>query len=236
MRSLLLVVEARGSCGDLMASGGMTIPDTGGHIATGIIGAEVDVVGTQLSWSQAQQSMEEGQVLRIVRPTGIYEDYEGIGTFGGEQRTPQEKGMERMLPVDQAQIMSVDEGLIQLSNTVDVQQGDVVYLGEALHEGTFEGQDSLSIAGHAGYAFSKVLVDAQGNRHVPHYRAIDIASDNRIAPGSNMRTHHEFTIPQGCDSGQIEAQLLYRPIPISLAQPRGWDAKDHVIATSQTSW
>lgn len=236
MRSLLLVVEAGGSCGDLMASGGMTIPDTGGHIATGIIGAEVDVVGTQLSWSQAQQSMEEGEVLRIVRPTGIYEDYEGIGTFGGEQRTPQEKGMERMLPVGQAQIISVDEGQIHLSNTVDVQQGDIVYLGESLHEGTFEGQASLSIAGHAGYAFSKVLVDAQGNRHVPHYRAIDIASDNRIAPGSNVRTHHEFTIPQGCDSGQIEAQLLYRPIPISLALPRGWDAKDHVIATSQISW
>ena len=236
MRSLLLVVEATGSCGSLNPSGGMTIPDTGGFIAQGVIGTTVDIVGTKLSWSSQQPVLEEGQVIRVVRPTGMYEQYEGIDSFQGEQRTPEEKGIETMFPIGHAQILDVLEEDILLSTALDVQQGDIVYLGESVPTESLEGHDSLPIAGHAGYAFSKVLVDAQGNRHVPHYRAVDIASDNRIAPGSNVRTQHEFSIPQGCTSGQITARLLYRPVPISLAKPRGWEALDYVIATSQSSW
>ena len=102
--------------------------------------------------------------------------------------------------------------------------------------GKVDGNDAKSLAGLSGYAFSKVLVDSEGNRHVPHYKAIDIASDNRIAPGSNRITEHSFQIDPECSSGQVRAQLLYRPIPLSLAVPRGWEAKDYVIASSVESW
>ena len=236
MRSLLLVVEAQGSCGVLEASGGMTIPDTGGAIAQGTIGEAVTVSGAEFQWSQSLSELEIGQMIRIVRPTGVFHDYDGIGSFSGVERTAQEKGMEEMTPVGRAQIVAVEEGIVRVSHELSVEPGDVVYVGEALPETSWEGMDSLSIAGQPGYSFSKVLQDAQGNRHVPHYRAVDIVSDNRIAPGSNVRTEHQFSIPQGCESGQIRARLLYRPIPISLAEPRGWEAKDHVIANAEESW
>jgi len=80
------------------------------------------------------------------------------------------------------------------------------------------------------------LVDAKGARHIPHYRAIDIASDNRIAPGKNSLSHHQFTLPSGCDDGVVKAQVLYRPIPTAQAQIRGWEAKDYVIAQREESW
>ena len=37
-------------------------------------------------------------------------------------------------------------------------------------------------AGQAGFAFARVLADAAGNRMVPHHRAIDVVSDNRLMP------------------------------------------------------
>ena len=65
------------------------------------------------------------------------------------------------------------------------------------------------------------------------YKATDIASDNRIAPGNNVLSEHRFSLPPGCDSGTIKATLLYRPIPLNLARQRGWESKDHVIAASE---
>ena len=90
--------------------------------------------------------------------------------------------------------------------------------------------------GLPGTTFSKVLVDSSGRRHVPHYKAIDIASDNRIGPGTNALTHHAFTVPPGCSSGEVRATVLYRPIPLGMARTRGWDATDAIIATSQADW
>ena len=95
---------------------------------------------------------------------------------------------------------------------------------------------SRALAGASGFAFSKVLLDDQGNRHVPHYRAVDIVSDNRIAPGTHTITEHRFTVSEGCDSGSVRANVLYRPIPIHLSQERGWDSKDYEIASTTSAW
>jgi hypothetical protein len=62
-----------------------------------------------------------------------------------------------------------------------------------------------------------------------------MVSDNRIGPQSKALTKHGFTIPAGCASATVIAVVVYRPIPLNLARQRGWDARDHVIATtSQT--
>jgi len=71
---------------------------------------------------------------------------------------------------------------------------------------------------------------------VPHYRAVDIASDNRIAPGSHSLTTHAFGVPAGCSTGTVRATLLYRPVPMSMADVRGWDAVDYVVATHEATW
>jgi hypothetical protein len=68
---------------------------------------------------------------------------------------------------------------------------------------------------------------------VPHYRAVDIASDNRIAPQAEATSTHRFTIPPGCGAAKITATVLYRPVPVRLARERGWEARDYVIATAE---
>jgi hypothetical protein len=81
-----------------------------------------------------------------------------------------------------------------------------------------------------------VLVDAAGNRNAPHYRAIDIASDNRIPPGKNAVTTHAFALPADCTSGTVRAQLWYRPLSPNVASERGWEAKEHLIASATVPW
>ena len=238
MRSIILLVEAEGSCGALEASGGMTIPDIGGAIVQGRVGDEIQLSGIDLVWSEAMMGAQEGQKIRAVRPTGSYDDYDGIGRFGDPQLSASEKGLEIYHPIGEREISAVDPSsfTVQLRDALELQEGDIVYIGDDIAEGELDGQDSLYLAGQAGYSFAKILVDAEGARNVPHYRAVNIASDNRIGPGKSMLTTHEFTVPPGCDTGIARARILYRPVPLSLARQRGWEAKDYVIATANQAW
>ena len=77
-----------------------------------------------------------------------------------------------------------------------------------------------------------MLVDEDGNRHIPHYKAIDMVSDNRISPGSNVLSNYTFDVPSGCTDVSISATLLYRPIPLHLAALRNWEAFDYIIGTA----
>jgi hypothetical protein len=98
-----------------------------------------------------------------------------------------------------------------------------------------DGAASPALAGAVGYSFARTLIDPLGQRGVPHYRAVDMVSDNRLAPQAQATTTHAFAVPPGCASATIEAVVVYRPIPLGLGRQRGWDAKDYVIAaTSQT--
>ena len=116
-----------------------------------------------------------------------------------------------------------------LDAAIAVQAGDLVYLGDALPIALDDGAASLGLAGAAGYTFAKTLVDPAGARHVPHYRAIDITSDNRIPPQGSAQTQHSFAIPAGCTSGKVTATLVYRQVPVDMARLRGWAAKDWVV-------
>src|SRR6185312_3437593 len=100
-------------------------------------------------------------------------------------------------PVGEATVISAGGGMIALSAALPVQNGDVVYLGDALAGQVAEGDASRALAGRAGWAFARVLVDAAGARGVPHHRAVDIASDDRIADGTTAATTHAFAIPAG---------------------------------------
>src|SRR6185369_13492091 len=115
--------------------------------------------------------------------------------------------------------------------------GDVVWVGDALAWPPADGAASAALAGRAGWSFARTLVDASGARGVPHFRAVDMASDNRIAPGATATTTHAFTIPAGCTgaTAKVGAAVIYRPIPVAEARARGWDARDWVVATAGTS-
>jgi hypothetical protein len=236
MRALVMVVEAEGDCGLLAGTDGMTIPDTGGALAHGIEGISATSTTTTIHWPEAAAIAEPGQVVRAVRPSGIFDDYTGIGVFADPGLDAEAKGMEIEVPVGQATVTAVIDQTIHLSVALPTEEGDQLYLGDDWREAPVDGDASRHLAGLPGTTFSKVLVDSSGTRHVPHYKAVDIASDNRIAPGTNALTHHTFSVPSSCSGGEVRATVMYRPIPLGMARTRSWDATDAIIATAQASW
>jgi hypothetical protein len=187
-------------------------------------------------WPDGAAVAEPGQIIRIVRPTGAFDDYEGIGAFADPSMGAEDKGMEIFAPVGDLTVVAVSELGLELEGDVDWVDGDKLYLGVPWPEAAVDGQRSLPLAGTAGTAFARVLLDGEGNRHVPHYRAIDMASDNRIPPGSNALSSHSFSLPEGCGPVDVRATVLYRPVPMHMAVARGWDAKDYIIATGESRW
>jgi hypothetical protein len=231
MRALLLRVTANGTgCGARPATDGDTIYDVGGSHRRGVVGVDVTAAATTLTWPGAGASA--GMVVRAVRPTGSYDDYPGIGFFADPTLTPTEKGLERHQPLGEATVLSVAGDTVTLDATLPLQAADVVYLGDAASGPTADDSASLALAGAPGYAFARVLVDADGTRQAPHHRALDIASDNRIPPGQAVQTTHRFAVDPTCTDVTVRAEVLYRPHPLALAAERAWDARDYVIDAS----
>ncbi len=230
MRALVLVVRATGCAADWPAVDGMTVQDGGGSIASGIAGADVQANGAALAWPGGAAAAKPGMTVRVVRPTGAFDDYPGVGYFADPSLTPAEKGLEVFAPVGESIVTTASAGSITLTAAIALQAGDIVYLGEPLPAPPSDGEGALPLAGAAGYTFAKTLVDPTGERHVHHYRAVDIASDNRIPPLAMAKTTHTFRLPAGCSAGKVTAVVLYRPVPVDMARLRGWDARDWVVA------
>jgi hypothetical protein len=237
MRSLVLVVEATSnSCGTLEPVAGMSIDDVGGALASGVVGQGVTVKGRAVKWADGAKLAQPGQRLRVVRPTGEFLDYDGVGWFAGAARQASEKGLPAQVPVAHAEVVSVQARGLTLKDSISVEPGDLVYLGDSWSSSLEDGAPSRHLAGAAGMTFARVLVDAAGARQAPHYRAIDMVRDNRIAPGASTTTEHAFARGESCAQGKVRATLLYRPHPLALAQAYGWDARDYIIATAEVAW
>ncbi len=232
MRALVMVVEAVGDCGVLEANGGMTISDVGGALASGTVGDGITSDGETLTWAEAAAIASAGQVVRVVRPSGVFDDYTGVGTFGTHDMSPEDKGMEIFSPVATVLITAVVDDTLMLGTPLDIAAGDRLFLGEALSGALEDGAVSRHLAGAAGYTFSRVLTDAGGERSVPHYKATDMVSDNRIGPGENALTSHAFHLPSGCGNVDVTATVMYRPHPLNLAVLRDWAAIDHRISVA----
>src|SRR5690606_447275 len=87
--------------------------------------------------------------------------------------------------------------------------------------------DGPTLAGAAGTGFARVLVGADGDRMVPHFLAVDVASDNRLLPGGAAETTHRFAAP--CADPEVRATLIHRAVPLALARERGWATDDAVM-------
>ncbi|AUX48224.1 hypothetical protein SOCE26_097550 [Sorangium cellulosum] len=230
MRALVLLVAAE-ACGAPMApSSGMTVHDTGGALAEARLGRGASLAGAQLAWPEGAARATAGDVVRAVRPTGVHDDYAGVGRFADPLLDAADKGLEIHAPVGEALVVAADGGAITLSRAIPAQDGDVIYLGTPVGAPPADDQPAAALAGAAGYTFAKVLVDPSGARHVPQHRAVDIASDNRIAPGGSAVTSHGFVVPEGCGEARVTATVLYRPVPLALARERGLAARDYLMA------
>jgi len=204
LRSLLLLVEAR--CDDqlLVASGGTAIPDLGGFTA------RKEQSEDWTKWPNAAV----GQTLRIVRLTGEYHDYPGVGPFGDGTFDAAAKGMPVEEIVASLKVNKVEGEEVSFEG--EFPDGDVAYLTAGASDDTWD-----ELAGAPGFAFARVIVGPGGQRMVPHYLAVDVVSDNRLMPGKNFTTTHHFEAT--CDLPEVTAKLLYRPFPVELAVERGWE-------------
>lgn len=230
MRSLLLVVRATACGQNLSLKNGLSLDDVGGALASGIVDQDVTIVGKAWTWNAGALRAKAGQVLRVFRNTGQFIDYPGIGYFANPALSAADKGIPERLPIGEAHIVSVTNGVLTVDQDVLTQSGDVVWLGEDAPPDFNDGSASLALAGMAGHAFARVLVDTMGERLVPHYKAVGMVRDNRLLPLEPVTTTHVFAVPAGCSNVSVRATALYRPVPVHIGRVRGFDTRDWVAA------
>lgn len=215
MRSMVLLVEATCAGEPLAPTGGDAVPDVGGWLDRKEAGED------WTTWPGA----EAGDVLRFVRRTGAFHDYDGYGPFGDGTFDAAAKGMPVEEVVGVATVVSVDGDVVTLD--AQIPDADVAYRGRGagLPE---DGEASEARAGAPGFAFARVLAGADGARSVPHHLAVDVASDNRLLPGGAWTTEHRFAAT--CADPDVRAVLIHRAYPPGLAEQRGWTLLESVMA------
>lgn len=227
MRALLLVIDVD-ACGErAAATDGNAIADTGGALARGVVGEDVALDGT---WADGAARAEPGQRLRVTRPSGEHLDYPGVGRFADPALTPEDKGIPVLVPVADVEVTGVSGDVLVTDPPLALAPGDVVWLGEA--PDLREGAAMRALAGLPGQDFARITVDPAGRRHVPHHRAVDLASDHRIPSGGEVGSSHRFAVPDGCAEAAVTATVLYRRAPLALARERGWDAVEHLVTSA----
>jgi hypothetical protein len=225
MKQLLVRVSAHNGDGDgVAASGGQVIPDMGGLVLSGEIDAGVTITGAELTFDGATIEGAEGLHVRFARPTGAWDDYAGPGTagFSSDGLTAEDKGIALTGFLGEVAVSSVDGSTVFLAGPAPATEaGDRVYL---------VGSDDD--AGAPGWLYAKVLLDASGARGVAHYRAVSVASDNRIAPSAAGTSVHRFAAPAASESLTVEATLIRRYRGAPVADAYGWDRGDEVLSTT----
>lgn len=254
MRAMFVLVEAEGCAKRFRAVSGATVPALGGTSRVGVVGVDLTAAGPTLDWP-ALAGAAPGVVLRAVRPTGTYWDYDGVGLFAGATLSPMEKGYEVLSPLGESDVVSVNGTALTLFRDLDLLPGDVVYVvdppepdpdptgeGGGPPDREHHGVDlswstpSDALAGVPGIMVSRVLTDADGRPGVPHHRATDILFDTRIRPQEGLTSTHGFATPSFCFEATVRARLVYRPHPWALARERGWFGRDYVIAEAEATF
>jgi hypothetical protein len=215
LRHLLLRVDARCEDTSLEPIGGDVLPSWAGALAT------QESSGDWLNWPGASS----GEQIAVMRHTGDFHDYVGTGPFGDGTFDAQAKGLPVEQLVEVFTITAVDGDLVILDGPLP--QGDSAYR-LAADSWPADDEPAVGVAGRPGFAFAKVLADADGTPMVPHHRAVDVVSDNRLLPGESWTSTHVFEAT--CESPSIHAVLLYRSAPLALAQQRSWNLADQVMA------
>jgi hypothetical protein len=218
LRSLVLVLDATCEGAPLAATGGAAVPDLGGAR---------DQRESAEDWT-VWPGARAGQRLRVVSRPGDFVDYTGFGPFGDGTFSVEDKGLPVEEVVGEVGITAVGgDGALSFDGPLPA--GDRAYLVDGTDALPAEGEAATGLAGLPGFAFARVMVDAEGNRMVPHHAAVDVVSDNRILPTQAMTTTHRFA---ACATPTVRAVLLHRPYPLALSRERGWTMAEAVMAAA----
>ena len=222
MKQLLIRIRVQDDTGtEVLASGGQAVPDVGGYRATGSLGEEMEIVDGILTLQDSLSEDASDLVVRFTRPTGTWDDYAGPGTapFSATELSAEAKGLELEEFLGEVAVLSVDGSRLELGG-----EGPVLQDGDRFYVAT-----EADYAGASGWFYGKVLVDAEGSRGVPHYRAVDVASDNRIARNTSSSTAYRF--PLEGSTLTVEATLIRREQAAPVSDLYGWPSNDELITT-----
>jgi len=218
LRQLVLRLDAvDGDGAPVPAVRGQSVPGEAGWRHQGVVDGDVIVDGATLVF--AEPISADVAAARFVRPTGEWDDYAGPGTSSFDGIAASEKGLPLFDVVGEVAVLSIAGATAELAGPApDVLTGDRVYL---------VGPDDA--AGAPGWLYGKVLADAEGKRGVSHYRAVDMAFDNRIAPQTYSNSTHYFPAPA---TGEltVTAVLTYRRHAATVADRYGWELGDEELA------
>ena len=155
-------------------------------------------------------------------------DYDGYGAFRNPSLDQErsfdpnervfsvdEKGLRKEQAVGVAQIEAITDGRLSLSQTIDAQPGDRVYL----HRNG--ANQAPSYAGYSGFSFARVLIGDYAAPMLPHFVAQDLMRDNRLRPNQTWTSQHHFELPDHCEQAQVQARLVYRPYILGGWRPNG---------------
>jgi hypothetical protein len=214
MRAMILLVGA--TCGEesLQAIGGDVVPDFGGHL---------DMLPRDAT-SLAQAKV--GDRVRIVARSEDFHDYNGFGRFAAGVLPAAAKGIPQDEARPDATVTAIKGGKLQFDRVL---QAEEFYFRTAGAEQS--DADTPPLAGHPGFAFARVMIDAQGKPMVSHLFATDVRADNRLLPGESFTTSHHFA--STCESPRVWAKLIYRPHPYALVNERNWTSSDIVMLEVQ---
>jgi len=218
LRSIVLMVAA--TCGDkaLVATGGVAIPDFGGALDRKVASDD------WTTWPGAHA----GELIRVIERLPEHYDYQGSGPFADGRFSPADKGMPVEHVVSQHRILAVaPAGTLTLDHALPNPTANMIAYRGSGDELPADGDPATARAGAPGFAFAKVLVGANGARMVPHFLAIDIASDNRLLPGASWTSEHHFAAT--CPNPVVRATLVHRAYPLALASERGWRLVESVM-------
>ena len=230
---MYVLIDVETDCGEPVLQSGAIVDEIGGSLASGVVGEAITLADNALQWTLPDSLEYNELTLKVLRSTGEYQDYTGIGYFAEPERTLEEKGLPDYTLVGQTAVTQVADGLT-MNEAIELKGGQTVF---GIYECYPRRWNAFAGFGRACWTeFAKVLVDAEGTLQVPHYKATDILRDNRIPPGSNLVMPHTYQLGEGCTTGTVTATMLYRPHPMNLSQQYGWDAQDFVIAQTNVSW
>lgn len=217
LRSLLLLVTARCDGAALVPVGGDVVGDVGGALD------HQDPGGDWSRWPGAAV----GDRILVTSATGAWRDDPSPAPFS--DWAPEDRGLPETTLVGLSTITAVaPDGSVTLDAPLPA--GDRAVRLPPDTGLPAEGDPARPWEASPGFSFSKVLVGPDGARHVPHFRAVDVASDNRIPPSAGVTTTHHFDAAACAAPPTVEAVLLWRRAPLALATERGWPLIERELA------
>jgi len=224
LRQVAVLVSATLDGASVPVSGGSAVPDVGGSIAEGVLGAGATLAGDALTFDGALLDGAGALAVRFVRPTGGFEDYAGpgVGWFSDPARTAEDKGLPTFDFVEELAVAAAAGDTLTLARApAVVLPGDVAFVVGA---GDW--------AGTPGALYGKILVDRAGARGVHHYRAVAVASDHRIAAGAEASSIHLVPAPAAGEELAVTARVVYRRAAAGLGRVYGWAPEDLELASA----